>query len=224
MAHGDTSDIPPIVRRASSPRTPTGRTFEEEVRMREIDELTRRISRGRRLGQTDYEIPAPRAVPQIVGGLRRESRLLGEEWDNLAVETQREEIILRISELESQFYERRHDEVYNSVRLTDELANLQTMMAARREDIQGILQGQISRLRGLKSTGTRVSHVQKDQIKTDIQSMKAEITFLEQRLVDLEKFVRTVEEDGARRAIEESALENDSKNWDLWFETNSGLR
>ncbi len=126
--------------------------------------------------------------------------------------------------MESQFYERRHDEVYNSLRLRDELANLQTIMAARREDIQGILQGQISRLRGLKSTGTRVSHAQKDQIKTDIQSMKAEITFLEQRLVDLEKFDRTVEEDSARRAIEESALENDSKNWDLWFETNSGLR
>jgi hypothetical protein len=224
MAHGDTSDIPLMVRRASSPRTPTGRTFEEEVRMREIDELTRRISRGRQSGQRDYEIPAPRAVPQIVGGLRRESRLLGEEWDNMAVEAQREEIILRISELESQFYERRHDEGYNSVRLRDEIASLQTMMAARREDIQGILQDQISRLRGLKSTGTRVSHVQKDQIKTDIQSMKAEITFLEQRLVDLDKFGRTVEEDGERRAIEESALENDSKNWDLWFETSSGLR
>ena len=197
--------------------------------MRELDELTRRISRGRHSqghrGEYEFPSPSPRAVPQIVGGLRRESRLLGEEWDSLAVEAQREEIILRISELESQFYERRAGQAGGyPVDLRDEIANLQGLLSARREDIQGILQGQISRLRELKSTGTRVSHIQKDQIKSDSQAMKAEIRFREQRVADLDKFARTVEEDCTRRAMEESALENDSKNWDLWFDTNSGRR
>jgi len=215
-----------IVRRASSPRTPSGRSFDEEVRMRELDELTRRISRGRHQDQREFEFPAatpPAVMPQIGGGLRRgESRLLGEEWDIIAVEAQREEIILRISELESQFFQRREGEY--PIDLRDEIVSLQGLLSARREDIQGVLQAQIARLRALKSSGTRVSHVQKDQIKTDIQAMKAEIMFLEQRVVDLDKFGRTMEEECERRAMEESALENDSKNWDLWFETNSGRR
>ena len=219
LAHGDTSEIPIFGRRRSPPpRTTSGRSFDEEVRMRELDELTRAISRG---NHTRREYPP--AVPQIPGSLRRESRLLGEEWDNLAVEVQREEIVIRISEFESQFEERRQLPYITTNSLRQDIASLRTILSTRRDDVSLILAGQIARLRELKQAGTRVSHVQKDQIKNDMVAMKAEITFLEQRAADLEKLGRTVEEDDIRRATGDAALEDDSKNWDLWFEA-SGHR
>jgi hypothetical protein len=217
LAHGDTSEVPILARRASSPRTTTGRSFDEEARMKELDELTRRIS-GRPQGAY------PRAVPQIAGSLRRESTLLGDEWDNLAVEAQREEIVIRISELEAQVVGRKHlsQDAMNSLR--EGILSLQVILATRKEDVAGILASQVSRLRQLKQAGTRVSHLQKDQIKTDMLSMKAEITFLEQRAADLDRFARIVEQDDSQRAMGESALEDDSKTWDIWFETTSGHR
>lgn len=218
LAHGDTSsEVPILARRASSPRTTTARSFDEEARMKELDELTRRIS-GR--GPGNY----PRAVPQIAGSLRRESTLLGNEWDNLAVEAQREEIVIRLSELESQVSRRSQLSQDAMSSLREDIISLQAVLTARKEDVAGILTSQVSKLRQLKQAGTRVSHLQKDQIKTDMLSMKAEITFLEQRALDLERFARTVEEDDSRRAMGESALEDESKNWDIWFETTSGHR
>ena len=185
--------------------------------MKELDELTRRIS-GRPQGAY------PRAVPQIAGSLRRESALLGNEWDNLAVEAQREEIVIRISELEAQVVGRKHLSQDAMVSLREGILSLQAILATRKEDVAGILASQVSRLRQLKQAGTRVSHLQKDQIKTDMLSMKAEITFLEQRAADLDRFARIVEQDDSQRAMGESALEDDSKNWDIWFETTSGHR
>jgi len=209
LAHGDTCEVPGLARRGSSSRTPTGRSFEEEARMRELDALTRRISRQAQ-STSDY----PRAVPQIAGSLRRESRLLGGEWDNLAVETQREEIIVRISELESQFQEQRQLPQNDFKSLRGEVASLQTILAARRDDVSGILASQVAKLRELKEAGTKVSHVQKNQIKIDMLSMKGEISFLDQRAADLEQFLRLVENCAAL----DGALEDDSKNWDLYFE------
>jgi hypothetical protein len=218
LAHGDTSEISPLARRKSPLRTTSGLSFDDEVRMRELDELTRAISRGNQ-ARGEY----PHAVPQIPGSLRRESRLLGEDWDNLAVEAHREEIVIRISEFESQFEERRHLPFGITSSLHQDIASLQTILSTRREDVSLTLAGQIARLRELKQAGTRVSHVQKDQIKNDIVSMKAEITFLEQRAADLEKLALRVEDDDVRRAAGDAALEDDSKNWDLWFEA-SGNR
>jgi hypothetical protein len=130
---------------------------------------------------------APRAVPQITGSLRRESRLLGEEWDSLAVEAQREEIIIRISELESQCQEGQTMSVEARTALKDDIASLLTILSSRKEDVAGILASHVSRLRQFTQSGTRVSHLQKQQIKTDMLSMRAEITFLEQRAADLER-------------------------------------
>ena len=220
LAHGDTSEIPPFARRPSIPPRTTGRTYDEAVRMRELDDLTRAISQGSR----DRD---PKPVPQIAGRLKRESRLLGEEWDNLAVEAQREEIIIRISELESQFQQRLQQPFSTSATalgLAQEIADLQSILVARKEDVSNILSLHVSRLRELKAAGTRVSHVQKDQIKNDIFSMKGEIAFLEQQAADLEKFARIVKQDDLQRTTERSALEDDSNNWDMWFEANSGRR
>ena len=172
LAHGETSEIP--IRRISPPRMTPGRssgrlTFDEEVRMRELDELTRSISRG---NQTNENYP--RAVPQIPGSLRRESRLLGDEWDNLAVEAQKEEIIFRISEFEKQFEERRSLPYPVSSSLHKEIASLQTILSTLRDDVSMVLAGQVARIRELKESGTRVSHIQKDQMKNDMVAMKAE--------------------------------------------------
>jgi SMC interacting uncharacterized protein involved in chromosome segregation len=180
--------------------------------MREIDELTRRISRKAQASSSEY----PRPVPQIVGSLRRESRLLGEEWDALAVEVQREEIVVRISELESQFHGQRHLPRTDLTSIKEEISSLQTMLASRREDVAGILGSQVAKLRELKGSGTKVSHVQKNQIKIDMLSMKAEISFLDQRAADLEKFLRSIE--NCTNDDMDGALEDESKNWDLWFE------
>jgi hypothetical protein len=67
--------------------------------------------------------------------------------------------------------------------------------------------------------GTRVSHLQKQQIKTDMLSMKAEITFLEQGAGELENLARIVES-----FKDEDPLESEGKNWDLWFEANYNRR
>ena len=178
--------------------------------MRELDELTRAISR--RNSATDRG--APRQVPQIPGGLRRESRLLGEEWDNLAVEAQREEIIIRISELEGQFQDvQGTGSGLSSAKelLAAEVMSLQKILAERREDIARILALQVQRLKELKEAGTKVSHLQKDQMKNDMLGMKAEIAFLDQRAGDLEKFAVKVER--------MTGLEDDSRNWDHYFAT-----
>ena len=181
--------------------------------MRELDDLTRAISRG---SQSNRNYPP--AVPQIPGSLRRESRLLGDEWDNLAVEAQREEIIIRISEFESQFEDQQHLPYVASRSLHKEIASLQTILSTRRDDVSMILGRQVARIHEIREAGTRVSHVQKDQMKNDMVAMKAEITFLEQQAADLEKLARKVEVDDARRGNGNAALEDDNKNWDLWFE------
>jgi hypothetical protein len=216
LGHGDMSEVrrtPP--RRTFLPHTNSGRSYEEEAHMRELDERTREISRRACTQSTS----SPRALPQIVGSLRRESRILGEEWDNLAVEAQREEILMRISELESRFRERTQLNDPTTA-LRDDIASLQTILATRKDDVSSVLASQVQRIRELKHSGARVSHLQKAQIKTDTLSMKAEITFLEQRAVDLERFARQVEDDDRRRGIAANPLEDDSKTWDLWFEAN----
>jgi hypothetical protein len=180
--------------------------------MRELDELTREITRGK-LAR------APRAVPQIAGSLRRESRLLGVEWDNLAIEAQREEIVLRISELESQCREGGRLPADVRAALRDEIASLSAILSTRKEDVAGILASNVSRLREFTRLGTRVSHLQKQQIKTDMLSMKAEITFLEQGAGELENLARIVE-----CFKDEDPLESEGKNWDLWFEANYNRR
>jgi hypothetical protein len=186
--------------------------------MRELDELTRAISRQNQRNRRTRDYPRP--VPQVTSSLRRESRLLGEEWDNLAVAAQREEIIIRITELASQVEEQRQVPAGTCGSWREEIASLKTMLSSRREDVSEILASQISRLRELKSTGTRVSHVEKDQIKNDMLAMKAEIQFLDERTVDLE---RLWEQDETHTGSPDRALEDDSKNWDLWFEA-SGHR
>ena len=213
LAHGDTSEIP--IRRTSPPRMTPGRstTFDEEVRIRELDELTRAISLENQPNRN-----SPRAVPQIPGSLRRESRLLGDEWDNLAVEAQKEEIIIRISEFETQFEDRQTLPYAVSSSLHKEIASLQVMLSMRRDDVSMILAGQAARIRELRESGTRVSHIQKDQMKNDMVAMKAEITFLDEQAADLEKLARKVEEDDVRHENGNAALEDDNKNWDLWFE------
>jgi hypothetical protein len=150
--------------------------------MRELDELTRRISRSSTRESEDM----PREVPQIVSSLRRESSLLG-EWDNIAAEVQREEIIVRISELESLFVEYMSEEALRAFH--GEVASLQAMLAARREDVSAMLAANITRLRQFKNSGTRFSHVQKDQIKIDMFSMKSEIKFLDQQSAELDKYL-----------------------------------
>ena len=205
-AHGDTSEIP--IRRISPSRTTPSRssgriTFDEEVRIRELDELTRAISRE---NQTTRNYP--RAVPQIPGSLRRESRLLGDEWDNLAVEAQKEEIMNRISEFETEFEERGILPYAVSSSLRKEIASLQTMLSMRRDDVSMILARQVARIRELKESGTRVSHVQKDQMKNDMVAMKAEITFLEERAEDLEKLAQKVEEDDERSGDGNAVVEH----------------
>jgi len=186
--------------------------------MRELDELTRAISRQNQQNQSQRTYPKP--VPQVTSSLRRGSRLLGEEWDSLAAEAQREEIVIRISELESQIAERRQLPSSAWGSLHEEVASLKTMLSSRRDDVSEILTLQIGRLRELKQAGTRVSHVEKDRIKNDMLSMKAEIQFLDERAGDLDKLGRLVETDDASQ---DRALEDDSKNWDLWFEA-SGHR
>jgi len=180
--------------------------------MRELDELTREITRGK-LAR------APRAVPQIAGSLRRESTLLGVEWDNLAIEAQREEIVIRISELEGQCREGGRLSADVRAALRDEIASLSAILSTRKEDVAGILASNVSRLREFTRLGTRVSHLQKQQIKTDMLSMKAEIAFLEQGEADLENLARIVE--GVK---DEDPLESEGKNWDLWFEANYNRR
>ena len=207
MAHGDTSDLPLIARRASSARVTPGRSFEEETRIRELDELTRAISRQNQQnrGQRNY----PRPVAQVTSSLRRGSRLLGKEWDNLAAETEMEEIVIRISELEGQIAERHLLPPSARGLLHEEIASLKTMLSSRRDDVSEILASNIARLRELKQTGTRVSHVEKDQIKNDMLSMKAEIQFLDERAGDLDKLGRLAELDGGNQ---NRALEDDNKN------------
>ena len=188
--------------------------------MRELDELTRAISRQNHQNQNQSERVYPKPVPQRTSSLRSGSRLLGEEWDNVAVEAQREEIVIRISELENQIAERRQLPPNAWRSLHDEIMSLKTMLSSRRDDVSEILTLRIARLRELKQTGTRVSHGEKDQIKNDMLSMKAEIQFLDERAGDLDKLARLVESnDGSH----DRALEDDSKNWDLWFEA-SGQR
>lgn len=225
LAHGDTSEsAPSALRRPSIPVRTNQRTYDEELRMRELDELTRAVSRGSRQTRND-----PKPIPQIVGGLRRESSLLGDEWDNLAAEAQREEINIRMSEIESYFAEQNRLPAGSTAvtDLTQEITTLQSILSSRRDSVAGILSRNVSRLRELKNARARVSHVQKDQIKTDIFSMKAEITFLERRVADLERFSKMVEQDDLRlgmvdesRRPDVSALEDDSRNWDHWFEAN----
>jgi hypothetical protein len=188
--------------------------------MRELDELTRAISRQNHQNQNQSERGYPKPVPQVTSSLRRGSRLLGEEWDNLAAEAQREEIVIRISELESQIAERRQLPVSAWGSLHEEVASLKTMLSSRRDDVSEILTLQIARLRELKQKGTRVSHVEKDQIKNDMLSMKADIQFLDERAGDLDKLGRLVEPGGGSQ---NRALEDDSKSWDLWFQA-SGHR
>lgn len=186
--------------------------------MRELDELTRAISRQNQQNQSQREYPKP--VPQRKSSLPRRSGLLGEEWDNMAAEAQREEIVIRISELESQIAERRQLPARAWGTLHEDIASLKTMLSSRRDDVSEILTSRIGRLRELKQVGTRVSHMDKDQIKNDMLSMKAEIQFLDERAGDLDKLGRLVEPDGGSQ---DRALEDDSKNWDLWFEA-SGHR
>jgi hypothetical protein len=222
LAHGDTSVEAPTARRpsSSSPRTPTVHSFQEEIRVRELDALTRQIARGKQAQAQRRMIPSPPPplVPQIVGPPRRESRLLGEEWDSLAVEAQREEIVIRISELESQFQGRGMSADARAI-LREEIASLMAILSTRREDVTGILASNVNRLRELTQTGRRVSHLEKQQIKADMLSMKGEITFLEQRAVDLEKFARTVDDVNGEGSVEE-----ESNNWDHWMENNYGRR
>jgi tetrahydromethanopterin S-methyltransferase subunit B len=180
--------------------------------MRELDELTRQISRKAQASSSEY----PRPVPQIVGSLRRESRLLGEEWDALAVEVQREEIIVRISELETQIQELRQLPAADLTPLKEEIVSFRTILASRRDAVSGILASQVAKLRELKETGVKVSHVQKNQIKLDMLSMKGEISFLDQRAADLDKYLRLLENYSSEGR--HGVLEDDSKNWDLWFE------
>lgn len=178
--------------------------------MRELDELTRAISI-----RNDARQGYPRALPQVTGSLRRESRLLGDEWDNLAAEAQREEIVLRITELETQFEDRRQLPESMTTTLYNDVKSVQAMLMARRTDVSDILTAQVAKLRQFKQDGVKVSHAQKDQIKLDMMAMKSEITFLEQKTEELGKLADKVKADDARR----NALEDDSKNWDLWMGT-----
>ena len=178
--------------------------------MRELDQLTRAISL-----RNDAQRGYPRALSQVTGSLRRESRLLGDEWDGLAAEAQREEIVLRITELETQFEDRQQMPEPISTTLHDDIKSMQTMLMARRTDVSDILASQVAKLRQLKRDGVKVSHTQKDQIKIDMMAMKSEIAFLEQKAEELGKLADKVKEDNVRL----SALEDDSKNWDLWMGT-----
>lgn len=189
--------------------------------MRQLDELTRAISQVNK-NQEDY----PQAIPQVTGSQARDMRPLSDEWDNSAVEAQREEIIIRISEFESRFEQRgipQSDNTEVKDSLGGEIESLQSMLSVRRDNVSEILASHVARLHELRSPGTIVSHSRKDQMKNDISAMKIEIAFLEQRTADLDKLARLVEQDDRRRGNEQYALEDDSKNWDLWLET-SGHR
>jgi Spy/CpxP family protein refolding chaperone len=178
--------------------------------MRELDELTRAISL-----RDDARRAYPRALPQVTGSLRRESRLLGDEWDSLAAEAQKEEFVLRITELETQFEDRLQFPYSMTTALHGDIQSVQAMLTSRRSDVSEILAGQVVKLRQLKQDGVKVSHSQKDQIRLDMMAMKSEISFLEQKTEELGKLAHKVKADDARR----TALEDDSKNWDLWMGT-----
>jgi hypothetical protein len=209
LAHGDTSETPVITRRRSPPRIQTrGLSFDDQIRMRELDELTRAISL-----RDDARRAYPRALPQVTGSLRRESRLLGDEWDSLAAEAQKEEFVVRITELETQFEDRQQLPHSMTTALFDDIRSVQAMLTARRSDVSEILAGQVAKLRQLKQDGVKVSHSQKDQIRLDMMAMKSEISFLEQKTEELRKLADKVKADDVRR----TALEDDSKNWDLWM-------
>jgi len=178
--------------------------------MRELDELTRAISL-----RNDAQQGYPRALPQVTGSARRESGLLGDEWDRLAAEAQREEIVLRIMELETQWEDRQQLLETSTTSLYDDIISMQTMLTARRTDVSETLAGRVAKLRRLKQDGVKVSRVQKDQIKADMMAMKSEIAFLEQKAGELGKLADKVKADIARRG----ALEDESKNWDIWMGT-----
>lgn len=178
LAHGDTSMLQPFELRGHSPSRPrTSSGFDDLIRMRAFDELTRAVCQGQEAAQS-------------VRSSSSESRLLGDEWDSLAVETQREEINIRISELQAQISKSNKASITS---LAQEMATLQYILLSRRDDVIAILSRNVLRLRELKDSGIRVSHGQKDQIKRDTSAMKAEIEFLEHRIAELEKFATMVE-------------------------------
>jgi len=123
---------------------------------------------------------------------RRVSQARGDEWDNLAVKTQREEISSRISELGSDVSERT---TLPSLSQVHEIAILQCLLSTRKDDVVASLRRKVSLLRGLKNSATPVSHVQKEQMRADYFTMKSEIAFLDQRMVDLRRFGTTIEVD-----------------------------
>ena len=178
--------------------------------MRELDELTRAISL-----RNDAQQGYPRALPQVTGSARRESGLLGDEWDRLAAEAQREEIVLRIMELETQWEDRQQLLETSTTSLYDDIISMQTMLTARRTDVSETLAGRVAKLRRLKQDGVKVSHTQKDQIKVDMMAMKSEIAFLEQKAGELGELADKVKADNARHR----ALEDENKNWDIWMGT-----
>jgi len=192
-----------------------GRSFDDEIRMRELDELTRRIVKKAQASPSSSS-SSYRPAPRTAGTLRAESRLPCEEWDALAVEFQREEIVLHISELESQFQTQKQLPSADFTALKEEIMSFQTMLTSRRDDVSGILASQVAKLHEFKEAGVKVSHLQKNQIKHAMLSMKAEISFLNQRATDLEKFLQSVEI--CTNVGMHEALEDDSKNWDLYFE------
>ena len=206
LAHGDTTDVPYRPRHGSLGRNTGARSYEEEVGMRELDLLTRKISRASQL-QPEY----PKALPQVTGSLRRESALLDDDWDNLAVEAQREEIILRISELESQFEKQQPRPGAIKRSLLEDVTSLQTMLSARKAAIAGSLELHTNRLRELRENGTKLSHAEKDKTKNNMMAMKSEIAFLESKASDLQKLVASRGGEDTRRRVRNDAFKHNRK-------------
>jgi hypothetical protein len=207
LAHGDTSESPAARRRSSAARPSPGLSFEEEVRIRELDELTRAISRAAQTRRRDYST----IVPQEAGSLRNESRLLRQDWDNVAAEAQREEFVIRLSELEAQVEERQFFPAERRQSLLNDIKSLRAILASRRQDVSNVHTITVARLREIKENGTRVSHEEKACIKNDVLSMKAELTFLEQRTSDLGNFITLLDGDNM------GTRDLGDDNWDHWF-------
>ena len=71
LGHGDMSEVPTIARRSVSTRAPVGHSFDEEIRMRQLDSPRRRTQSGSPTGATAAR---PSSAPRNTTTSRRGSR------------------------------------------------------------------------------------------------------------------------------------------------------